>query len=144
MAAVCGTIRLLLFLNFLTFVLYLKSTKTVKHQANGHDSLVVLSLKHWSINVRRFNRLKISLVKWTKHGFVVLQLYETSDILRFCGQEIILQSGDVHPQPGPAAGKNDCTGPAERTSRVTYSLNELTHYRKINNSSQCIDPVLRV
>ncbi len=59
MAAVCGTIRLLLFLNFLTFVLYLKSTKTVKHQANGHDSLVVLSLKHWSISVRRFNRLKL-------------------------------------------------------------------------------------
>ena len=88
-----ATLRLVLFLNFLTFVLYLKSTKLVKHQINGHDSLVVLSLRHRAITNVRVNRLKISLVKWTKHGLIVLQLHETSDLFRFVARKLFYEVG---------------------------------------------------
>ena len=68
---------------------------------------------------------------------------KTIDLFRFCGQETILKSGDVHPQPGPAMDMNGYVDSAERSSRVTYSSNQLTGYGKITNNSQCIDPVLK-
>lgn len=91
--------------------------------------------------MQRIHSIKTPLVNFTKHGFVVLQLPEPSGIIRFSSTEVILQSGDVHPQPGPASNHHNDV--SERTRRVIYSSSELIHYGK-NTGNPSIDQDLKL
>ena len=72
---------------------------------------------------------------------MVLQLPEPSSTIRFPSAEVILKSGDVHPQPGPTLNHhhNDVS---ENTRRVIYSSSQLIHYGK-NISNPPIDQDLK-
>ena len=96
---------------------------------------------HWTFKAQRIHRIKTVLVKFTKHDLVVIQLPDSSSITRFSSAEVILQSGDVHPQPGPTLNHHfDISG---RTPRVTYSTSELIHYGK-NICNPSIDHDLKL
>ena len=96
----------------------------------------------WTAKAQRIHKIKTALVKFTKHGLVVLQLPESPSITRSSSSEVILQNGDVHPQPGPTTLNHhfDISG---RTPRVTYSTSELIHYSK-NTSNPPTDHDLKL
>ena len=50
------------------------------------------------------NRVKFPIVKWCKHGSVVITLPEIKQVT---GVDAILQCGDIHPQPGPHTFKSN-------------------------------------
>ena len=50
------------------------------------------------------SRLKSPIVEWSKHGRAVIILAE---IKQSTTLNLILQSGDVHPQPGPHTSNSD-------------------------------------
>ena len=118
MAAVRVAVGLLLILILLAFTSRLLKTEVLQQQVKGLNSLAALSFEHRTIKERRVHRIKMSLVKSTKHGVVVIQLPETSYITRYVGQETILRSGDVHPLPGPNV-EDHHTGPVESAGRIT-------------------------
>ena len=77
-------------------------SNTYQQLAEKSCSMTVLTFKHYVINERRPNRVKLSIVKSSKRGIVVLQLQEAPFTLRFVSEELIIKSGDVHPLPGPS------------------------------------------
>ena len=134
MAARRVSVRLSLISILSAFILHLSKATVLQKQVKRPDSLAALSFEHRVVQERRVHRTKSSLVKLTKHGAVVIQLQETSNITRFVGQETILRSGDVHPQPAPNA-KDHRAGPTENAGRITYSSIQLINFAKAKNSS---------
>lgn len=96
-------VRLSIVFCFLAATSCFKTVVTLEEHTKNLTKVTTTAGEHQTLKVQRIHRIKTPLVKFTKHGFVVLQLPESSSITRFTSAEVILQSGEVHPQPGHAA-----------------------------------------
>ena len=134
-------VRLSIFFCFLAVTSCFKIATALKEHTKNLTKVTTFAGEHRSLKVQRIHRIKTPLVKFTKHGFVVLQLPESSSITRFTSAEVISQSGDVHPQPGPTLNHHNDV--SERTRRVIYSFSELIHYGK-NTGNPSIDQDLKL
>jgi len=92
---------LLIFLHRLAISSMCFKLKTNQKLDNISRCTAATSYNNYSIKERCLHRVKLPIVKSSKHGTVVLQLCETHFITRFVSKEPIIQSGDVLPLPGP-------------------------------------------
>lgn len=105
-----------------TFVLGSRSID--KNQGHSKVNAHIVLLSSWVIKRQSCaNRVKFPIVKWSKHGFIVITL---SEIKRATRVDTILQCGDIRPQPGPHTSKSNtnegkAAGLAKATKYVTIA-----------------------
>ena len=100
---------------FSTFVLGSRSID--KNQGHSKANAHIVLLSSWAIKRQSSNRVKFPIVKWSKHGCLVITLLE---IKRATRVDTILQCGDIHPQPGPDTSKSNTNeGKAARLAKAT-------------------------
>ena len=101
---------------FSTFVLDSRSIE--KNQGHSKANAHIVLLSSWAIKRRSCaNRLKFPIVKWSKHGCIVITLPEIKRVTRV---DTILQCGDIHPQPGLHTSKSNTNeGKAARLAKAT-------------------------
>ena len=92
-----------------------------RSKANAH---IVLS-SSWAIKGQSgANRVRFPIVKWSKHGCIVIALPEINQATRV---DTILQCGDFHPQPGPHTSKSNTNeGRAIRLAKSIKSTKYVT------------------
>ena len=115
------SVRLLTILAFTTFLLRFRSIDRNQGPVKANTQIVLPSICF----VRRqscANRVKFPIVEWSKHGCTVVTLAE---IKQHTGVDIILQCGDIHPQPGPPISKSNTR--EERTVRRSKSTRLKTY-----------------
>ena len=134
-------VRLSIFSCLLAATSCFKTAIALKEHTKNLTEVTALIGVHWILKAQHIHRIKTALVKFTKHGLVVLQLPESSSITRLSSADVILQSGDVHPHPGPTL--NHHFEISEGKPRVIYSASELIHYGE-NTCNPSIDHDLKL
>ena len=109
-------VRLLSCMVFSTFVLDSRSKD--KNQGHSKVNAHIVLLSSWAIKRQSYaNRVKFTIVKWSKHGCIVMTLPE---IKRATRVDTILQCGDIYPHPGPHTSKSNTNeGKAARLAQAT-------------------------
>ena len=109
-------LQLLICMVFSTFILGSRSID--KNQGHSKVNAHIVLLSSWAIKRQSCtNLVKFPIVKWSKHGCIVITLPEIKRVTRV---DTILQCGDIHPQPGPHTSKSNTNeGKAARLAKAT-------------------------
>ena len=101
---------------FSTFALGSRSID--KNQGHSKANVDTVLLSSWATERQCCaNRVKFPIVKWSKHGCIVIILPEIKQATRV---DTILKCADIHPHPGPPTSKSNTNeGKAVRFAKST-------------------------